>query len=177
LDDVARRSFEATCLPHLRAAYNLARWLTRDEHDAEDLVQEAFLRATKYFESGPDVQNARAWLLRIVRNTFYTLRSQKKPDDGAASFDEAAHGGGSEALSPETLALRNADRELVRETLAELGVEHRETIVLRELEGLSYREIAEVTSLPIGTVMSRLARARAALSHALARRLKKELSP
>jgi RNA polymerase sigma-70 factor (ECF subfamily) len=177
LDDPARRSLEATCLPHLRAAYNLARWLTHDEHDAEDLVQEAFLRAIKYFESGSEVANARAWILKIVRNAFYTSRAQKKVDADAAPFNESVHSAGLDAFSPETAALRESDRELVRAALADLAVEFRETIVLRELEGLAYREIAEVLGVPLGTVMSRLARARAALAESLARRMKKELSP
>ncbi len=169
------RSLEALCLPHLRAAYDLARWLTRDAHEAEDVVQEAYLRAIKYQDG--EVENARAWLLRIVRNTFYTARSRQKLDRDAASFDEAMHSAGFDAFNPETAALRNADRELVREVLGELPVEFREAIVLRELEGLSYKEIGEVTGVPQGTVMSRLSRARQALATELGRRLKKELSP
>jgi RNA polymerase sigma-70 factor (ECF subfamily) len=167
------RSLEETCLPHLRAAYNLARWLTRDDHDAEDLVQEAFLRAVKYFDGAPD--NARAWLLKIVRNTFYSSRERTRADDGAAPFDEAIHG--VSTLEPDASLLREADRALVREALLELGDEFREAIVLRELEGLSYKEIGDVAGIPIGTVMSRLARARKALAAALAKRMKKEPSP
>jgi RNA polymerase sigma-70 factor (ECF subfamily) len=172
LDGSAKRSVEGTCLPHLRAAYNLARWLARDEHDAEDLVQEAYLRAIKYCDSAPQIGNARAWLLKIVRNTFYTSRSQKRPDEEAASFDEAVHTGALDPFNPETKALREADRELVHAALLELGAEFREALVLRELEGLSYREIGEVVGAPVGTVMSRLSRARKALAEALARHMK-----
>lgn len=177
MDDPAKRSVESACLPHLRAAYDLARWLTRDEHEAEDLVQEAYLRAIKYFDGAPEVANARAWLLKIVRNAFYTSRARKKADSGAASFDETVHGAGFDAFSPELAALRSSDREVVRAALGDLPVEFREAIVLRELEGLSYREISEVLGIPLGTVMSRLARARAALATSLARRLGKEASP
>jgi len=176
LDDAAKRTLEAACLPHLRAAYDLARWLARDEHEAEDLVQEAFLRAIKYFESAPEVANPRAWLLKIVRNAFYTARAQRKPP--AAPFDELVHAGkqaGGDASGPEAAALRSADRELVHAALAELPVEFRETIVLRELEGLAYREIALVLEIPIGTVMSRLARARKALAENIAKRSRQEL--
>jgi RNA polymerase sigma-70 factor (ECF subfamily) len=166
------RSLEALCLPHLRAAYDLARWLTRDAHEAEDLVQEAYLRAIKY--SPAELANPRAWLLGIVRNAFYTERARRKLD--VAPLDEEAHAG-SEAFDPELSAFRNADRELVREALGQLQVEFREAIVLRELEGLSYKEIAEVTGVPPGTVMSRLSRARRALAALLSRRLGKELAP
>lgn len=175
MSDSTKRTVEALCLPHLRAAYDLARWLARDEHEAEDIVQEAYLRAVKYFESAPATGDARAWLLKIVRNTFYTARSQRRTEERAASFDELRHGLG-DAFDPELAALRDADRALVREALGELALEFRETLVLRELEGLSYKEIAEVLSVPIGTVMSRLARARKALAVALARRMKKEVS-
>jgi RNA polymerase sigma-70 factor (ECF subfamily) len=171
--DSAERSPEDVCLPHLRAAYSLARWLTRDEHDAEDLVQEAFLRAIKYLDGAPEISNARAWLLRIVRNTFYSSRARSP---AATPLDEAVHGS-SDAFDPEAALLRTADRELVHEALGELAVEFREAIVLRELEGLSYKEIAEVTGVPPGTVMSRLSRARRALAERLARRLGKELAP
>ena len=169
------RSVEAMCLPHLRAAYNLARWLTRDDHDAEDLVQEAFLRAVKYFDGAFEIANARAWILRIVRNTFYTSRGRARAEDGAASFDETIHA--VDTFDPEASLLRMADRELVREALLDLGLEFREAIVLREIEGLTYKEIGEVAGVPVGTVMSRLARARKALAAALSKRMKKEPSP
>jgi RNA polymerase sigma factor (sigma-70 family) len=176
LEDPAKRSVEDACLPHLPAAYNLARWLTRNEHDAEDLVQEAYLRAIKYFDNAATL-NTRAWLLKIVRNAFYTARSQKRPDEKAAPFDEAVHSGSRDPFNPEAQALRSASRELVHEALSELGDEFREVLVLRELQGLAYREIAEVVGVPVGTVMSRLSRARTALAESLAKRSRKELSP
>jgi len=176
LDDSARRSLEASCVPHLRAAYNLARWLARDEHEAADVVQEASLRAVKYFEGASEIADARAWFLRIVRNTFYSSRSRAAPDRGAASFDEALHTGARDPFNPEATALRDSDREVVRAALRELALDFREALVLREIEGLSYKEIGAITGVPIGTVMSRLARARRALAEALARRTKKERS-
>ena len=176
MEDPAKRSVEDACLPHLPAAYNLARWLTRNEHDAEDLVQEAYLRAIKYFDDAAQI-NTRAWLLKIVRNAFYTTRSRKRPDDKASSFDEDVHSGGLDSFNPEAMALRSASRELVHEALSELGDEFREVLVLRELQGFAYREIAEVVGVPVGTVMSRLSRSRAALAEALARRSRKEPSP
>ncbi len=176
MDEPARISrFEQACLPHLRAAYTLARWLTRDEHDAEDLVQEAFLRAMKYFDLSVD-EKARAWLLKIVRNTFYTWRAERKPDEGAVSFDEEIHGTGSHAFDPEAPLIESDDRELLRKAIKTLRTEFREVLVLREIEGLTYREIAEVAGIPLGTVMSRLARAREALAQALAPRMKGDLS-
>lgn len=176
LDEPAKVSrFEQACLPHLRAAYDLARWLTRDEHEAEDLVQEAYLRALKYFDASRN-EKARAWLLKIVRNTFYTWRAESKPDEGAVPFDEEIHSTGSEAFNPEAPLLVSADRELLREALEGLRTEFREVLVLREIEGLSYREVAEVAEIPMGTVMSRLARAREALARALAPRIQEDLS-
>jgi len=176
LDEPARVStFELACLPHLRAAYNLARWLARDEHDAEDLVQEACVRALKYFDASRS-EKTRGWLLKIVRNTYYTWRAERKPEEGMLSFDEEIHSTGSDAFNPETPLNESADRELLREALETMRTEFREVIVLRELEGLSYREIAEVAEIPIGTVMSRLARGREALARALAPRMKEDLS-
>jgi RNA polymerase sigma-70 factor (ECF subfamily) len=159
--------FERLVLPHLGAAYNLARWLTGDGHDAEDVVQEAYLRAYRSFD-GFHGEDGRAWLLTVVRNTGYTWLKQNRAHQPAVSFDEAIHDPGSEAGSPERLALQVAAKELVREALEKLPVELREAIVLRELEGLSYKEIAAVADIPLGTVMSRLARARTRLQQALA---------
>jgi len=164
--------FEEVVLPHLDAAYNLARWLTRDEQDAADVVQEAYLRALKFFD-GFHGGDSRAWLLAIVRNTGYTWLRQNRALD-LAVFDEELHSGGCEAFNPERLLLQRADRQLVRAALEELPVEFREVLVLRELEGLSYKEIAAIAGLPLGTVMSRLARARQRLEQALTRRLDKE---
>jgi len=160
-------SFELLLLPHLTAAYNLARWLTRNDHDAEDVVQEAYLRAFKSFD-GFLGGNGRAWLLTIVRNTCYTWLQQNRPNRLDTVFDEELHNPECEAPSPETVLLRRANSELVKKAVEELALEFREVVILRELEGLSYKEIAAVAHIPIGTVMSRLARARNQLQQRLA---------
>jgi RNA polymerase sigma factor (sigma-70 family) len=152
------RRFEQIMLPHLGAAYNLARWLTRDDHDAEDVVQESYLRALRFFESfrGGD---GRTWFLTVVRNTCFTwikgARARKLP-----TFDETTYSTRCEALDPGRLVLRRADGERIRAAVDGLPAEFREVIVLRELEGMSYKEIAATAGIPIGTVMSRLTRAR-----------------
>jgi RNA polymerase sigma factor (sigma-70 family) len=163
-DQVAR--FEQAVLAHLDAAYNLARWLTRNSHDAEDVVQEAYLRAFKSF-GGFRGGDGRPWLLTIVRNTFYTWMQQNRARELSTIFDEEIHEVQSEECDPETLLVRGADVKLLTSALEELPLEYREAIVLRELEGLSYKEIADVAEVPIGTVMSRLARARKRLQHIL----------
>jgi RNA polymerase sigma-70 factor (ECF subfamily) len=160
--------FEQAVLPHLGAAYNLARWLTRDAHDADDVVQEAYLRAYQFFD-GFHGGDGRAWLLRIVRNTCYTWLEKNRPREPATAFDETKHSGGMAVPAPEAGLVAAEERELLRRALAELPDEYREALVLRELEGLSYREIAAVTGAPIGTVMSRLARGRERLQQGLAR--------
>ena len=168
--ELARR-FEAAVAPHLDAAYNVARWLAREPHDAEDVVQDAYLRALRYFGAfrGGD---ARAWLLTIVRNTFYTWVEQRRHSRSEVEYDEATVGihtvesSGNEALhgtDPEKLLLRAADQQLVESALLRLPAEYREILVLRELEELSYKEIAEIVGVPMGTVMSRLSRARTQL--------------
>jgi RNA polymerase sigma-70 factor, ECF subfamily len=151
-------AFDAAVLPHLSAAYNLARWLTRDDQDAQDVVQEACLRAFKYWKSFSG-RDCRSWLLAIVRNTYYSwLRQQSvQPsltEDGEIDDVDAA------VPNPENVLLQKADRQLLRAALEDLPSEFREAIVLREMEGLSYKEIADIASVPIGTIMSRLARAR-----------------
>jgi RNA polymerase sigma-70 factor (ECF subfamily) len=157
---VARRQrFEAAALPHLDAAYNLARWLTRDDGHAEDVVQTACLRALRFFD-GFAGGNARGWLLTIVRNTFYSWLGEHREQEQAAVFDEEIHTGDRAGADPEAELLRHADAELLRQAIAALPVGFREVIVLREIEGLPYKEIAAVAGIPIGTVMSRLARAR-----------------
>ena len=163
--------FEQTILPHLDAAYNLARWLTRNQHDAEDMVQEAYLRAFKFFYSfrGND---ARSWLLSIVRNCCYTWLHQKRAHELSTMFDEELHSVAAEASNPAELVLQNADREILLSALDQLPVEFREALVLRDLEGLSYKQIAEIANIPTGTVMSRLARARERLKRILCDRLK-----
>ena len=153
-----RRQFEQATLPHLDAAYNLARWLTQDEHAAEDVVQEAYLRAARYFGSfrGGD---GRAWLLGVVRRASFDWLAKQRAQV-ALVYSENVHDRGDESSNPEFLAIRKCEEALVRQALDELVPQLREVIVLRELEGLSYQEIAAVTEVPIGTVMSRLSRGR-----------------
>jgi len=146
-------------LSHLDAAYNLARWLVRNVEDAEDVVQEAYLRAFQYsdgFRGG----NARAWLLTIVRNTAYRWLRKTAAYEPAAQFDEEIHSSSVAASNPERQLLQNADEGLVEKTLSTLPVRFREILILRELEGFSYKEIADIMGMPIGTVMSTLSRAR-----------------
>ena len=153
-------------LSNLNAAYNLARWLTRNDTAAEDVVQEAYLRALKHFGSfrGTDV---RPWLLAIVRNTFYTWLRQNRSTERQIPFDEEIHFSEDDHLNPEELLVQKANKNLVRQAIEGLPAEFREVIVLRELEGLSYKQIADVTETPVGTVMSRLARARKRLEQSL----------
>ena len=155
--------FEELVLPHLDAGYNLARWLTRDVHDAEDVVQDACMRALKYVGTLRDGA-ARAWFLTIVRHAFYDWCGRNRPaelvkDDGSAIDMAADHS----SAGPELAALRNAETRLLAEAVGELPLVFREVLVLRELEELSYKEIARIADIPVGTVMSRLARARALL--------------
>lgn len=159
-------AFEEAVLPHLDAAYNLARWLTRNTQDAEDVVQEAYLRAFRFF-GGFRGDNARAWLLKIVRNTGYSWLHQNRAQQPTTAFDEQLHTDMDESKNPETLLLQKADGHLLNQALEELPTDFREVLVLLELEGLSYKEIAEVLDIPIGTVMSRLARARHRLRESL----------
>ncbi|MFL5243258.1 MAG: sigma-70 family RNA polymerase sigma factor [Gemmataceae bacterium] len=164
---------EAVVLPHLDAAYNLARWLTGKDHDAEDVVQEAYLRASQFFDGFHGV-DGRAWLLTIVRNTCYTWLKKNRPHEPTVSFDDEQHSGSREDTAPEGLLMQGEDCRLVRETLEELPPEFREVIVLRELEGMSYKEVATIIGVPVGTVMSRLARGRERLQQCLTKRLIKE---
>ena len=166
-------SFEALMLPHLDAAHNLAKWLLRNEEDACDVVQEAYLRAFKSF-SGFRGSNGRAWLLTIVRNTSYTLLKKNRGADLTTTFDEEIHASGDESLSPATILEHSEDTELIKEAMDELPVEFREILTLRHQEDLSYKEIADIAQIPPGTVMSRLARARAKLKECLAARISKE---
>lgn len=172
-DPNERRRFEEVILPHLDAAYNLARWLTRDPHDAEDVVQEAYFRALKFFHSFRG-QNGRTWLLQVVRHTCYTWLQTHRSREVARPFDEEFHGEASEDLNPAKLFQRRADAEQLRAAIEGLSLEFREAVVLRELEGLSYQEIATVAGIPLGTVMSRLARARHQLQERLAHCLGEE---
>lgn len=161
------RRFESIFVAHLDAAYNFARWLTRDERNAEDVVQEACLRAFKSLESFHG-ENGRSWLLAIVRNTYYTWFRRNQPQALSVPFDEETmaagigelgDAGGAGASLEQVLQQRDA-RRLVNRALEQLPEEFREVIVLRELEELSYKEIAAIARIPLGTVMSRLARAR-----------------
>jgi RNA polymerase sigma-70 factor (ECF subfamily) len=178
------RRFEQIALPHLDAAYNLARWLTRNDADAEDVVQEAFLRAFKFFD-GFRGGSERAWLLTIVRHTCYSWLQQNRPAEVVAGFDIEAGDLDRAALDPtfrptpdaddpEIALLHQADEDLLNEMIGELPPQFREVVILRELEDLSYKEIAEIAAIPIGTVMSRLARARKALQRAWSRRRTEE---
>src|SRR6059058_4994333 len=155
-------SFEEALLPHLDAAHNLARWLLRNEQDAEDVVQEAYLRAFKSF-GGFHGSNGRAWLLTIVRNTSYTLLKKNQAVDLTTAFDEEIHAIDHESVSPTTILEQSENTALIREAINELPAEFREILTLRHQEGLSYKEIGEILKIPAGTVMSRLARARAKL--------------
>jgi RNA polymerase sigma-70 factor, ECF subfamily len=158
--------FEQAVLPHLDAAFNLARWLTGNDHDAADVVQEAYLRALRYGVG--DRGDSRAWVLAVVRNTCFTWLKRNRPPEPAVPFDEGRHSPGGEPADPGGALVRQADRETIRAAVAELPAEFREVIVLRELEGLSYKEIAAAAGVPIGTVMSRLTRARQRLRERLA---------
>ena len=155
------------------AAYNLARWLVRDEHDAQDVVQEAYLRAVR-FAGGFRGGDPRAWILAIVRNTAFTWLRRNRGSDPPTEFDEKVHGGESEPLGLEAEAVRKADGAMIRAALEELADEFREVIVMRDVEGLSYKEIANAAGVPIGTVMSRLARARGKLARSIKERIAKE---
>ena len=155
-------SFEATMLPHLDAAHNLARWLMRNEQDAQDVVQEAYLRAFKSF-SGFHGSNGRGWLLTIVRNTSYTLLKKNRAADLTTTFDEEIHASGRESVSPAAMLEHAEDAELLKNAMNALPAEFREILTLRHQEELSYHEIGEILKIPIGTVMSRLARGRAKL--------------
>jgi len=165
--------FDAVMLPHLDAAYNLARWLSGSPTDADDVVQEAFLRAFRFFD-GYEGDNPRAWLLAIVRNTWFTEwrrqhnRADSTPYDDSLNVDDQLPGWADESgEDPEKLAVRQDETELVHRALATLPVEYREVIVLRELEDMSYKDVAAVAGIPIGTVMSRLSRARRLLCTAV----------
>jgi RNA polymerase sigma factor (sigma-70 family) len=161
------RSFEEVVLPHLDAAFNYARWLTKNDADAEDVVQDASVRALRFFSSlrGED---ARAWLLTIVRNTWYGRFPRRAGGVGMTVADEGEDNRADASLNPEAQLMQRQTVEQVRRALETLPTDFREVLVLRELEGLSYKEIASIVGIPLGTVMSRLARARERLAGVLA---------
>jgi RNA polymerase sigma-70 factor (ECF subfamily) len=158
-------------LPHLDAAYTLARWITGNVQDAEDAVQEAYLRALRFFNDFRG-ENARAWLLQIVRNTCYTRMGDKFPQLTNTPFEEDIHSEERESQTPETVAIASADIYLVRHAIQELPLKYREVLILRELEDMSYVEVAKVTSMPLGTVRSTLFRARRLLRQRLGNLIK-----
>ena len=164
--DDTRSRFDRLIVPHLDAAYNLARWLLGNAHEAEDAVQEAFLRAYRFFASfqGTD---GRSWLLTIVRNHCYTWLEKNRGGPRVLSLPDDEQGPATRVAGPQEALAAAEDRQLVHQALEKLSLEYREVIVLRELEGLSYQEIAAVAAMPLGTVMSRLARARAKLAEIL----------
>jgi RNA polymerase sigma-70 factor (ECF subfamily) len=166
-------SFEQLVLPHMAAGYNLARWLLRNDHDAEDVMQEAIVRAFRFFE-GFRGDNPRAWLLTVVRNSAFSFLQQNRSRELGTEFDEDVHAEAAAAVrsaeTPEVLLLRSAQQRILNQAVEALPVEFREVFVLREMEGLSYKEIADLARIPIGTVMSRLSRARRQLQAAVARR-------
>lgn len=164
-DHEKTRKFEEIALPHLDAAYNLARWLTRHDQDAEDLVQTAFLRAFRFIDSYRG-ESARAWLLAIVRNTFYTSLRDSRHEHKDIDFDEDIHGLDEDAegkcfgMNPESIQSGNDVKDALNGALERLPEIFREVVVLREIDDLTYKDIASITNVPIGTVMSRLARGR-----------------
>jgi RNA polymerase sigma-70 factor (ECF subfamily) len=172
--------FESRVLPHLDAAFNLARWLTRSDADAQDVVQEAMIKAFRFFDGLRD-DNARAWLLAIVRNSAYTWIARNRPaeivalDDAAnvSTADEVAGHAAPAESNPEVIVLQSAQRKLINQALEDLPVAYREVLVMREIEDLPYKDIAQVAGIPIGTVMSRLSRGRALMRVALEHRMER----
>jgi RNA polymerase sigma factor (sigma-70 family) len=164
LEPADRQRFERLVMPHQDAAFNLARWLLRSREDAEDVTQEAMVRAFRFIGGFHGV-DARAWLLQIVRNACYTWLEKNRRADLTTEFDETIHQ--QPTQSPESAAVASNERERLMKALETLPARSREVLVLRELEGCSYKEIATITSIPIGTVMSTLARARDGLRRVL----------
>ena len=170
MDEAAKLAlFEQTIVPHMNAAYNIALWLTRNAHDAEDVVQEAYLRAFRFF-GGFNGNDGKAWLLTIVRNTCLTWLRRGQANGQAVTFDEQTHSPDRERTNPEVMLLGKSDLLRLRECVEALPLDYREIVVLRELEELSYREIADIAGIPLGTVMSRLSRGRKRLEDCVAAR-------
>jgi len=170
-------TFESAVMPHLDAAYNLARWLTRNDHDAEDVVQESYMRALRYFDRMKGTEG-RPWVLGIVRNTCYTWLEKNRPAELVPLDDMESHPGRDDAalqnaVTPEVVLLQSANRKLVNQALEDLPVVFREVIVMREIEDMTYKEIAAVVAIPIGTVMSRLSRGRELLRQSIEQRMRR----
>lgn len=159
------RDFEQDALPHLNSAFNLARWLTRNDQDAEDIVQEAYMRALRFYH-GFRGGDARPWLLTIVRNVYHDWL-QRNPVGRLVDLDEDAVGAGPYFANPEEALIQNSSRTLLRRAVETLPAQSREVLILRELDGMSYKQISTVVGVPTGTVMSRLSRARASLRQSL----------
>ena len=162
----ASKKMESLLLPHLDAAYNLARWLMRNEQDAKDVVQESYIRAFRFFDTWQGETDAKPWLLKIVRNGCYTSIKKSQNRQDLLEYDDELHGEQQPGDDPETLLLNKVDQAEAKSALERLPVAFREALILSELEGQSYKEIAEVTGVPVGTVMSRISRARAKLKDA-----------
>ena len=178
-DDENWRRFELLAMPHLDAAYNLARWLTHDDHDAQDVVQEALIRAMRYI-NGLRGDGARPWLLQIVRHTCYSWLKENRPVEKVVldDFDEAWQDIAAPSTEePPAIAMRRADKDQINAAIADLPVAYREVLVLRELEDLSYADIARIAEIPVGTVMSRLSRARGLMRVALTPIARPQLRP
>ncbi len=177
------KRFNQIAIPHLDAAYNLAKWLTRNHQDAEDIVQESYMKAFRHFD-GFRGADAKAWLLAIVRNTCYTWLKSKNNLQMEEFDEESGHGELLNQLSesvvnnstPEQIMFQTVDRDLINQAMQELPIEFREVLVLREQEGFSYHEIAGIAGIPVGTVMSRLARARGLMRSLLAPHFRGEVS-
>ncbi len=167
-DEQNRARFESLLLPLMNDAYNLARWLMKNQEDAEDMVQESYLRAFRFFGSFREGANCRVWFLRVVRNTCYTGMGVREQKQNQVPLGPEVDEIEDSAPLPSVSISRKATVEAVRAAIALLPVDFREVVVLRELEGLSYKEISEITGVPLGTVMSRLARGRHQLSLMLA---------
>lgn len=164
------KTFEGEMLPHLEAAYTLARWLTANQQDAEDAVQDAYLRALRFWHDCRG-HNCRAWLLQIVRNSCYTQMRRNLALSETTSFDEEIHGEEFDPATPEDMAIKSTDSQLVKDALRELPLRYREVLILRELEEMSYLEIAQITAIPLGTVRSSIFRARRLLRERINKRV------
>ncbi len=160
--------FEEAIIPHLGAAYDLARWLTRNSHEAEDVVQESYLKAFRFFD-GFHGGDGKAWLMAIVRNTCFTLLQKNKVNAASDVFDERLHSDAARVVDAEEALIERVGLESLRGCIEVLPAEYREVVVMREIQELSYKQIAEITCVPVGTVMSRLSRGRKRLEECVTR--------